>query len=202
MARSKNGSGQIGCWVVTASAVTTFLLVVVVVVAGVLVVVDVLVAVVVFVDLVLDAFSVVVVRDDRDVDVFMEDVFVVVLVSFVLIGSSSKSKFMSPRKGRSCVEVDTGLGETVESDLDGDSFDVVELSSWSMVYHVNRWLVSISFTGLSELAYRSGFSVSLSSETMDPLPRIIEGAFTGLSTSSLSMKTPLLMSPLLSALLF
>jgi len=186
VAKSKNGSGQIG-WVVNLDGCS--------VVVG---------------SMVIGSF--VVLAEDVDVvvvvDVVLDDVvFFSVVGFFNFMGSSSiLKKSRSSRKGReSSVVVGVEALVVVVAVVvcvDGDSFEVVEFINWSIANHVNSWFLSGVVDGFSEIiSYSSGLIDMDSNDTTEPLPRIIEGCLIGSCISKLSMKILLSLS-LASTLLF
>ena len=129
VAKSKNGSGQIG-WVVNFDILGGSVVIVVVVLVSVVVGFGfevVVLVVVVVVDVVLAV-----------VVVFVEVVEVVFFVDVdSFIGSSSiLKKSKSSKNGMASSVVEDKLDKVVDSDEDDDSFVVVEFISWSIAYHV------------------------------------------------------------------
>lgn len=182
VAKSKNGSGQIG-WVVNLdrlgwSVVISVVVGSVVVVDDLVVVGDVDFTVVVGVDLT------VVVDVDLTVVVLVVDVvFFLVGVDFFMGSSSKLKKSRSSRKGRvfSAVVVEDTLDDVVvDSSEEDDSFVVVEFINWSIANHVNSWFLSGVVDGFSEImSYSSGLTDMDSNDTTEPLPRMIEGCLIG-----------------------
>ena len=169
------------------------------------VVVDVVVDVDVVVLSVVDVDTVVVVVVDVVVDVV--DVVVVVLVTVVVemvvvvvVDFSVVDKILkkSPRKGRSCVDPDPVEEGTSEEDAvlvitAASSLSlVVELTTLSMSNQVKSWLVPLLEVEASRLSvvlsYKAGFIERDSSDTTEPLLRIIEGISLSISNGNCKSK--------------
>lgn len=163
------------------------------------VVVDVVVDVDVVVLSVVDVDTVVVVEVVVDVDVVVVVVTVVVEIVVVVVVDFSVLK-KSPRKGKSCVDPDPVEEAPSEEDAvlvitaSSPASLVVELRMLlSMSNQVKSWFVPLLEVEASSrlsvvLSYKAGFIERDSSETTEPLLRIIEGISLSISNGNSKSK--------------